>query len=148
METKIGARLQLRQSEKRQGSDPDFWWTEPGVGGDPQRTPIQWDASPHAGFTSTEPWLPLSPSSSKQNVAVERDDPKSTLALYRRLIDLRRSRAALVTGSKRLLEGPDNVIAYERATVLLSTRLDREGERLQGRVRLRGDERLLVELSR
>ena len=39
-------------------------------------------------------------------------------------------------------------IAIERATVLLSTRLDREGERLQGRVRLRGDERLLVELSR
>jgi alpha-glucosidase len=150
-------------------------WTksEPGVGAgrDPQRTPMQWDGSLNAGFSKGEPWLPLSPTYQTVNVEALKREPRSILALYRRLFALRRSRDALATGSKRLLEAPDNVIAYERAeegerllialnlgheareitlargTLLLSTHLDREGERLAKRLTLRGDEGIIVDLS-
>jgi len=152
----------------------DSWTkTEPGVGlgRDPQRTPMQWDASPHAGFTSAEPWLPVSPAYQSANVDALAREPRSILALYRRLIALRRSRDALVTGAKRLVDAPENVIAYERGegsdhvlvalnlgheprqlqlaqgTLLLSTHLDREGERVTGLLRLRSDEGVIVNIS-
>jgi len=150
-------------------------WTksEPGLGAgrDPQRTPMQWDGSLHAGFSEDEPWLPVSPMYQTANVEALDREPRSILALYRRLFALRRSHRALITGSKRLLEAPDNVITYERATegerllvalnfghethelklaegtLLLSTHLDREGERLASRVTLRADEGVIVDLS-
>src|SRR6185503_17285360 len=61
-----------------------------GLGRDPERTPMQWDASPNAGFTSGTPWLPLAANYRTANVAAEHDDPASMLTLYRRLIALRR----------------------------------------------------------
>jgi alpha-glucosidase len=151
-------------------------WTERepgvGVGRDPERTPMQWDASPHAGFTAGEPWLPLADSFREVNVDALSRDRQSILALYRRLIELRRSRRALVTGSKRLVEAPADVIAYQRTegaerllvllnvchearplppidgTLLLSTHLDREGTPLAGAVTLRPDEGIVVDISR
>jgi alpha-glucosidase len=152
----------------------DNWThTEPGirVGRDPQRTPMQWDASPRAGFSTAEPWLPVHPNHRSNNVQAQVDEPASMLALYRRLIALRRTHVALIGGPKRLVSAPDNVIAYERAeggerllialnlgheprdiaatvgNVLLSTYLDREGERLDGTLRLRADEGVIVEVD-
>src|SRR3984893_8653278 len=63
-----------------------------GLGRDPERTPMQWDSSPNAGFCSpgVEPWLPLPADYRQINVAVERDDPHSLLTLTCRLIELRR----------------------------------------------------------
>src|SRR5205814_450635 len=94
-------------------------WTksEPSVGAgrDPQRTPMQWDGSPHAGFSKVEPWLPVSPNYRSVNVETLDRKPRSILELYRRLFALRRRRQALTIGTKRLVEAPDNVIAYERA---------------------------------
>ena len=60
---------------------------EPGRGRDPERSPMQWDASPNAGFTApgVEPWLPLAPDAATVNVAGQAEDPDSILTLTRRL---------------------------------------------------------------
>jgi alpha-glucosidase len=65
-----------------------------GLGRDPERTPMQWSAEPHAGFSTVEPWLPVAADFGTHSVARERDDPRSMLTLYRRLIALRRAAPA------------------------------------------------------
>ena len=92
-----------------------------GLGRDPERTPMQWDASPDAGFTraGVEPWLPLAADYREVNVAAQREDPASFLTLYRRLIALRRAEPALHVGAYEPVGVPDDVgelIAYVRAT--------------------------------
>ena len=89
---------------------------EPGKGlnRDPVRTPMAWDASANAGFTSGAPWLPLHDDWARRNVAVEANDPGSMLALYRALLALRREHAALAVGNFRLIESEGDVLAYER----------------------------------
>jgi alpha-glucosidase len=84
---------------------------------DPERTPMQWDASPNAGFSPgpVEPWLPLAEDFREVNVAAQRDDPASLLSLYRRLIDLRRREPALSVGSYAPVESNGDVLAYVRA---------------------------------
>ena len=84
------------------------------IGRDRSRTPMPWDGSPHAGFSSAEPWLPLNPDWAARNVAAQEDDPGSMLTLYRRLLALRRSRPAPAVGTFRLLDAPDGVLAYAR----------------------------------
>jgi glycosidase len=75
---------------------------------------MPWDASPEAGFTTGEPWLPLNPDWKTRNVETLSADPGSILSLYRRLIALRRSSRALQLGSYRELTADDGVLAYER----------------------------------
>jgi alpha-glucosidase len=70
-----------------------------GFGRDPERTPMQWDSSPNAGFTTGTPWLPVAPDFKRYNVAAERDDPASMLSFVRRVIALRRASPALSVGS-------------------------------------------------
>jgi alpha-glucosidase len=145
-----------------------------GLGRDPARTPMQWDGSEGAGFTTGTPWLPLSPDHAACNVAALDGDPHSILALYRRLIALRGASGALSVGSLRLLPGTDALLAYERrhgdermlvalnlsheektlelpeglgATVRLSTVAGREGERMSGATRLLPDEALVLEVT-
>lgn len=86
-----------------------------GLGRDRSRTPMPWDGSAHAGFSSAEPWLPLNPDWQTRNVAAQAADPGSILSLYRRLLTLRRARPALHHGAIRLLEGDDEVLQYERS---------------------------------
>ncbi len=69
-----------------------------GLGRDPERTPMQWDNGPNAGFTTGQPWLPLAADYPRTNVATERDDPASMLTLVRQLLALRRSSPALNVG--------------------------------------------------
>jgi len=69
-----------------------------GLGRDGCRTPMRWDSTVHAGFTTGEPWLPLVRASDKNDVANQRCDRTSMHQLYRRLIDLRRKREALLLG--------------------------------------------------
>ncbi len=89
---------------------------EPGLGfgRDPVRTPMPWDASPHAGFTTGEPWLPLNTDWPTRNVAAETGEPGSILSLYRDLLALRRAHPALSVGDVRLLSAHGHVLAYER----------------------------------
>lgn len=84
------------------------------IGRDRSRTPMAWDASANAGFSTVEPWLPLHPDWRTRNVAVEADVPQSMLSLYRALLALRRAELALAIGDFRLLDAPDGVLAYER----------------------------------
>ncbi len=85
-----------------------------GIGRDRSRTPMPWDASAHAGFSTAEPWLPLNPDWATRNVAAQEGDPASMLTLYRRLLGLRRAHRALSVGAFRLLDAADGVLAYER----------------------------------
>ncbi|MFE1600313.1 alpha-amylase family glycosyl hydrolase [Methylobacterium sp. ID0610] len=87
---------------------------EPGRGRDPARTPMQWEASPGAGFSAAEPWLPLDPRAATCNVETLRDDPGSILTLYRRLLALRREHTALSLGAYRAVSVEDDVLVYER----------------------------------
>ncbi len=74
-----------------------------GLGRDPERTPMQWDASPNAGFCAKDipPWLPLSPDYALVNVETQLRDPRSMLMLTRRLLALRRATPALNVGAYR-----------------------------------------------
>lgn len=92
-----------------------------GLGRDPERTPMPWDATPSAGFTTGAPWLPLNDDWRARNVQRQGQEPGSMLALHRRLLALRRSHPALAIGEIALLDSleglPDtarNVLAYER----------------------------------
>ena len=94
-------------------------------GRDGERTPMQWDATENAGFSTARPWLPVPASATTRNVSTESADPASLLNLYRRLNALRRSNPALREGEYVALAGNDpNVLAYLRrakeATVLVA----------------------------
>jgi alpha-glucosidase len=94
-------------------------------GRDPARTPMQWDASPHAGFTTGTPWLPVSPESEHVNVMREAEDRTSLLSFYRKLIWLRKATPALTLGTYReVTGGPLSCLIYLReATGELSERM-------------------------
>jgi oligo-1,6-glucosidase len=82
---------------------------------DNARTPVQWDASPHAGFTAGTPWLPVNPDHLEWNAAAQRQDPNSVLAHYRRLIALRHENQAVALGEfAMLLPEHDDVYAFTR----------------------------------
>ena len=70
-----------------------------GLGRDPERSPMPWDAGSSAGFTSGTPWLPLVADWRTLNVEIALKDPDSLLSLQRRLLALRRSALALAVGS-------------------------------------------------
>jgi alpha-glucosidase len=86
------------------------------IGRDNSRTPMQWDASANAGFTTGQPWLKVNPNYREINVARQEADPDSILNYHRRLIALRRAEPALVHGRYALLmaEHPQ-IYAYTRS---------------------------------
>ncbi|VTU36517.1 Oligo-1,6-glucosidase [Variovorax sp. PBL-H6] len=87
-----------------------------GLGRDPQRTPMQWSGTaPNAGFTTGTPWLRLGGDWEHRNVESQAGDPASMLALYRRLIALRRREPALHEGSHEPLDAGADVMAYARS---------------------------------
>ncbi|HEV2786251.1 MAG TPA: alpha-amylase family glycosyl hydrolase [Solirubrobacteraceae bacterium] len=87
-------------------------------GRDPERAPMPWEppsrAGAGAGFTSGEPWLPITPQAERLNAATQAADPRSSLALYRALLALRVSEPALQRGTQRWLEPGDDLLAFER----------------------------------
>jgi alpha-glucosidase len=143
-----------------------------GLGRDPERTPMQWSAAPHAGFSRAEPWLPIAADYRETNVETQRCDPASMLALHRRLIALRRRESALSLGSYAPVAASGDVLAYVRAhedsrflvalnlgsspasldfegtgEIVLSTDATRRPEPVRGRVDLRGNEGVIVRLG-
>ena len=87
------------------------------VGRDPARTPMQWDDSPHAGFTAAEaqPWLPVAVNYPTCNVARQEADPTSMLSLYRALTRLRQREPALSVGDYVGVDtAVSDILAYQR----------------------------------
>jgi alpha-glucosidase len=145
-----------------------------GLGRDPERTPMQWSGNEHADFTTGIPWLPIADDHQAVNVARERNEPTSILALYHRLIELRRAEPALSVGEFAPLPTGEDLMAYVRKAnerrllivlnlsartqsfsltelqcrgiLLLSTSLDRKQEELPDKLDLRADEGVIVEL--
>jgi alpha-glucosidase len=141
-----------------------------GLGRDPERTPMPWDGSLLAGFTSGEPWLPLGADHARVNVEGLRESRRSILNLYRRLIDLRRDKPVLTHGSIDAVTVQGNILRYERrqgdqrliialnlaherarvlslpsGRLLLSTDLDRAGEDVGASASLRADEGIIIQ---
>jgi alpha-glucosidase len=146
---------------------------EPGRGRDPQRSPMQWDASPNAGFAppAATPWLPLAPDFADVNVAGQAEDPGSLLTLTRDLLRLRREHPVLRLGDfERFGPTPEGTFAFRRigpsgrltvvlnltdeprtvpdggpGQVLVGTDRSRDGERVERSVELRPNEAIVVE---
>lgn len=89
-----------------------YWPLHPGR--DPARTPMLWDNTEAAGFTTGIPWLPVSSRNPEDNVADQWPKPSSLLRHTRRLIKLRSERPSLSHGSWELMESPRGVLSYRR----------------------------------
>jgi alpha-glucosidase len=146
-----------------------------GFGRDPERSPMQWDDGPNAGFCppAAEPWLPIPDDYTQVNVATQRKDQRSMLSLTRALLKLRRATQALTLGSYVPIEGvPEECFLYVRqfgrqrrlialnfsssgqqiqlsemgsGRVLVSTHLDREEPVDLASFYLRADEGCVIE---
>ncbi|HKH18008.1 MAG TPA: alpha-amylase family glycosyl hydrolase [Solirubrobacteraceae bacterium] len=142
---------------------------DPSENRDVCRTPMQWTDEPGGGFTAADatPWLPFGDLAA-HNVAAQREDRGSTLHLVRDLIALRKRHPDLTSGSYQSLPAPAGTWAWrrgERFTVALNlsdadvavdgvggrvaaaTDRARDGEEIDGAVRLRPYEGVLVELA-
>ncbi len=87
------------------------------IGRDGCRAPMQWDASPNAGFSPAPPWLPVHRDYTQRNVQAQQSDPNSLYHFYRRLIQLRREYPALRQGLfLPLTYEPRLLLAYLRQT--------------------------------
>jgi len=85
-------------------------------GRDNARTPMQWDASPQAGFSTGTPWLAVNPNHTEINAAAATADPDSVYHHYRKLIDLRHTEPAVVDGDfTMLLPHDERLYAFTRA---------------------------------
>nr|WP_309098223.1 alpha-glucosidase [Fredinandcohnia onubensis] len=84
-------------------------------GRDNARTPMQWDDSENAGFTTGTPWISLNPNYRDINAAKQVDDPNSVFHYYRKLIELRKQHEIIVYGDyDLLLPGHPTIYAYTR----------------------------------
>ncbi|WP_296722250.1 alpha-amylase family glycosyl hydrolase [Erythrobacter sp.] len=95
---------------------------------DKARTPMQWSADAHAGFSETEPWLPVTDDHQTRNVAHQQGDAGSMLALHRTLLSLRKQREDLRRGDYRALDLGGPLVAYLRGdttAVVLNLSSDR-----------------------
>ncbi|MFQ6046459.1 MAG: DUF3459 domain-containing protein, partial [Gemmatimonadales bacterium] len=113
-----GDEIGMREVEIPPDRRQDPWsMTEPGLGRDGCRTPMQWSPDPAAGFTSAkEPWLPVGSDHAVRNVQSQLRDPDSHLNLYRRLLSLRRGSAALRSGAYRPVDPvPPECFVFERS---------------------------------
>jgi alpha-glucosidase len=98
-------------------------------GGSPQgqrdrgRTPMRWDATPGGGFTgaAVTPWLPIGPPA--VNVADQRDEPTSVLALCRQLVRLRRAELGDTIGSYRRIDAGPAVWVYQTGPLVVAANL-------------------------
>ena len=75
-------------------------------GRDGERTPMQWDATANAGFTTAgaTPWLPVPPTPHTVNVKAEESDPNSLLTWYQTLIRLKKTNPAFAHGDNSMLD--------------------------------------------
>ena len=79
------------------------------------RTPVQWDDSAYAGFSTVEPWFNLNPNYTEINVAQAEADENSILNYYRKLLKFRKEHEVAIYGDfKQYYENSDKLFVYER----------------------------------
>lgn len=84
-------------------------------GRDTARTPMQWDDSNNAGFTSGTPWIKVNPNYREINAAKEMADPDSVFHYYKKLISLRKQEKIMVYGAYQLLDAEnEKLYVYSR----------------------------------
>ena len=110
----IGMRdITLKRSEILDPPGKKYWPFYKGRDG--CRSPMQWDDSTNAGFSSSKPWLPVHPHYRVRNVKAQQTDPNSMLNFTRNFIKLRRENSALHRGDFTLLTTqPTDTLAYLR----------------------------------
>jgi alpha-glucosidase len=140
---------------------------------DPSRTPMQWDNTKNAGFSESTPWLRLDKTYARMNVREQRNNPHSTLNLYKKLITIRKTEPALETGNYISVYSDNQMIAYIRkdengpgflivlnlshrpcyfksdfnGVIEIATSPELEGNTVSGTISLDGDEGLLIRLK-
>lgn len=77
-------------------------------GRDNARTPMQWNDSVNAGFTSSTPWIKINSNYTEINAASQIHDPNSVYSYYKKLINLRKQYEVIVYGKYKLLEEDSN----------------------------------------
>jgi len=112
----IEALGQYQQAVDQEGRSPaDVLTVLRARGRDNARTPMQWDGSPHAGFTTGEPWLAVNPNYEQVNAEAAAKDPESVYHFYRRLAELRHEEPAVVYGDfEMLLPHDERLYAFTR----------------------------------
>ena len=142
-----------------------------GMGRDPERTPMPWDNSPQAGFTTGSPWLPIGEANRPVNVQSSITEPDSMLGLYRRLLRLRRREPALVSGQLTEMSAANGILQFlmsdgkkqfrvvmnlgeearevpgHTGLVAACTTIHREGESLTEPAQLEAGEAMIIEVS-
>ena len=84
-------------------------------GRDNARTPMQWDDSANAGFTTGTPWIKVNDNYDKINAKSQVNDPDSIFSCYKKLVQLRKDYPVFVDGKfTLLLEDDENIFAYSR----------------------------------
>ncbi|MCM4078504.1 glycoside hydrolase family 13 protein [Paractinoplanes hotanensis] len=112
----IEALGQYAQAVELEGRSPEEVLTVLRARGrDNARTPMQWNASAHAGFTAGTPWLAVNPNYPEINAEAAHADPDSVYHYYRKLADLRHTEPAVVDGDfTMLLPNHEQLYAYTR----------------------------------
>ena len=82
---------------------------------DNARTPMQWDNSKNAGFSTAKTWLPVNENYVEVNAAIEDKDADSVLNYYRKLAKLRADNEVLISGTyEELLSDSEEIFAFAR----------------------------------
>lgn len=89
-------------------------WMPVSINRDVCRTPMQWDTSTYAGFSTAEPWLPITEDAENRNVASMWNDKKSLFNWYKSLIHLRKKHSALNEGELKIMEDHKDILRYQR----------------------------------
>jgi alpha-glucosidase len=146
-----------------------------GLGRDPERTPMQWNSTKHSGFSEKEPWLPLMENFKKINVEQQKEKKDSMLNFYNRIIALRQKEPAFQIGRYEPILSGKNLLAYKRvymekqflvvlnlgnseenlelknkkirSKILISTNLEREGEKIESKFSLAANEGFIAEID-
>ncbi|NKF06551.1 alpha-glucosidase [Clostridium gasigenes] len=104
-EEKLGQGLDIKEAMNCIGA----------ISRDNARTPMQWNSSKNAGFTTNEPWIKINENYKEINVESQDKDEKSILSFYKKMIKTRKNNLALVYGVYDLiLEDDENIYAYTR----------------------------------
>ncbi len=104
-----------REAQKRGMKEEDFLSAANYAGRDNARTPMQWNDSERAGFSSATPWMNVNPSFKKINVLRQEDEQNSVLNYFRKMVKVRKAHDVLTYGSYALIETDnEKLFIYQR----------------------------------